>query len=268
MRKLLFLLLLALLLSSCVTSKKQKVKKVYQPQETFVPFEAPAWLWKIPSGSYSIGFGYSDTFYSNRADSLAREFASVSISRNHSSFVVDKEALKAWASETQSDWSSAGLKLVVSSDLDYLKRTYQKLQLIDAVDVHGYRIGLFGFIDGQVENQIQTMDGNQLPDWCLDEHTQLNGNVLFCTASGLASSLPDAWNLAHERALRLIGKYRFQKVKGVFETETDMSQRHTAIETVTRSYKAYFEKSFIVPISIEGQKSFKVYLQVRSQENQ
>lgn len=266
MKRSLILIMLAVLIAACSTHKY-----VYQPQEidpapVYLPFEAPNWLWQIPSGSYAIGFAFKDTHLSNRADSIAKEYAAVSLSRNHSSFIVDKKALSEWASQTQSDWKAVELQFVVSSDLDYLKKSHSKLQLVDSYEHDGYLIGLYGFIDGKVNPEIQVMQNSQTPDWCVDEATRQQGNVVYYTASALAATLPEAWNLAHEKALRLIGKYRLQKVKGAFEERMDMTQRRLAIETVSESYKAYFVKSFIVPISIEGQKSYRVYLQIKSSE--
>lgn len=268
MNKTLMILCVLILLSACTGNKARKVAVDPVLPESGIPFEAPAWLWQIPAGSYAVGFGYSDTFFSSRADSVAKEFAAVSLSRNHSAFVVDKEALYTWASETQSDWSSARINLVVSSDIDYLKRAHRNLQMVDAVDVQGYRIGLFGFIDGGVDKATRPMRSEEMPDWCVDESTTQKGNTIYCVASGVAASLPDAWNLAQEKALRLIGKYRVQKVKAIFETTDDIGQRRLAVETVTRSYKAYFDKSFIVPMRKETLSSYKVYVRLRSSEVQ
>jgi len=266
-KKILLLLSVILILNAC-SSNRAKKPEPEPPVDVSHPFEAPAWLWQIPSGSYAIGFGYSDTFYSNRADSLAREYAAVSLSRNHSAFIVDKEALYSWASESQSDWSSAGINVVVSADMEYLKRAHRTLQLVDAVDIRGYRIGLFGFIDGGVDGTPRTMLLDELPAWCVDESTSQSGSTVYSVASAVASSLPDAWNLAQEKALRLIGKYRIQRVKALFESTDDIGQRRTAVETVTRNYKAYFDKSFIVPLRKEQQSSYRVYIMLKSSDTQ
>ncbi|MCB5228489.1 MAG: hypothetical protein LHW44_00215 [Candidatus Cloacimonetes bacterium] len=254
---------LMLFLSACGGNKTRSCHPL-PPPEIHTPFSAPSWLWQIPSGSYTIGFGYADTFFSNRADSLAREYAAVSLSRNHSSFVVDKKSIWEWASETQSSWESRTFQLVVSADLNYLKNSYQDLILIDHYHTQGYYIGLYGFSDKEVDAKPTIMHQDEKPDWCVDESITSKGNTIYCIASAQASSLMDAWSLAQEKALRLIGKYRLQKVQAVFASEDDFHKRDLAIETVARSYQAYLDKSFIIPSTTENQTSYLVYLQIRS----
>lgn len=268
MKKTIILLCVVLLIGACSSHKAKKPLPASPPETEYLGFNAPAWLWQIPSGSYAVGFGFTDTFYSNRADSLAREFAAVSLSRNHSAFVVDKQAVYNWASASQSDWSSAGIKVVVSADMDYLKRANRTLKVIEAVDLQGYRIGLFGFIDGSVDNSAKPMRIEELPPWCVDESTELKGSTVICVASAVAASLPDAWNLAQEKALSLIGKYRIQKVRALFDSTDDIGQRRLAVETVTKNYKAYLDKSFIVPQRKEKLISYRVYIQLKSSDVQ
>jgi hypothetical protein len=258
-----FLLILSLVLLSCSENKAKDDKTNTVPSRE-VPFEAPAWLWEIPSGSYAIGFGYPDTFYTTRADSLAKDYAAVSISRNHSSFVVDKQAIMNLAiSDTQFS-DKMDFNVVVSADLDYMRRAYQNLRLLDSVNVMGYMIGLYGFIDGDVDGAPRVMYPDQVPAWCADGSLYVQNNTLYSVASGYASDLPAAWTLAQEKALRQIGKYRVMKVVGKIRATDDTLKKSMAMETVTTAYKAYFERSFIVPVKWGNTTSYRVFISMRT----
>ncbi len=266
MKRVSLLLLIIIGLAACTQNKVVQVSAEPQVQVEIGDFEAPAWLWQVPSGSYAIGFAYTDTHREARADSIAREYAAVVLSRNHSSFVVDKRAIFEWADEENSDSKEAKLKLVVSADMEYLKKAHQDLIKLDSADLMGYHLALYGFIDGKVDGRIRKMKGNKVPAWCADATVSQDGKVINVVASALAASLPDAWFMAHENALRLMGKYRLQKIAGSHESSDEMDIRKFTDETVTISYKAYLDKCFIIPMKTEGMQSFKVYLSLRSQE--
>lgn len=265
MRRISLLLLIVISLVACTGNK---VREPVEPEVRVEigDFEAPAWLWQVPSGSYAIGFAYMDTHLEAKADSIAREYAAVVLSRNHSSFVVDKKAIVEWADEVNSGSKEAKLNLVVSAEMEYLKKAHQELIKLDGVDVMGYHLALYGFIDGTVDRSVRKMRGNEVPAWCEDANVTQDGKVINVVASALAASLPDAWFMAQERALTLMGKYRLQKIAGSHESSGEMDIRKFTDETVTLSYKAYLDKCFIVPIKTDGIQSFRVYLSLRSQD--
>jgi len=53
-KKILLLLSVILILNAC-SSNRAKKPEPEPPVDVSHPFEAPAWLWQIPSGSYAIG---------------------------------------------------------------------------------------------------------------------------------------------------------------------------------------------------------------------
>ncbi len=263
MRYLPLFLLLSLLLCSCA-ARKASSDQPPQPKSRELPFTAPGWLWEIPSGSYSIGFGYPDTFFSSRADSIARDYAAVSISRNHSAFVVDKKAIMDLAISNTQFSEDMDFKVVVSADMDYMHRAYQTLRLLDSMDTMGYMIGLYGFIDGAVDSAPRVMDPAQKPDWCADSDVYTQNNTIYSVASGYAADLPGAWTLAQEKALRQIGQFRVLNVLGKIRATDDTLQKNMALETVTRGYKAYFDRCFIVPVKWDNTHSYRVYLRMKT----
>lgn len=265
MKRILLLLLILISLNACSKHRGISVSKPTIHEE-IGDFDAPAWLWQIPSGSYAIGFAYANPRLSSQADSIAKEYAAVVLSRNHSSFVVDKKAIYEWANAESSISKEAKLHLVVSSDMEYLQKAHQDLIKLDEIKLMGYHIALYGFIDGAVDAAITQMKGKQRPAWCEDAHVSQDGKVIHIVASETAASLPDAWFLAHEKALSLMGKYRLQKIAASHESTDVLNLRKFTDETVTISYKAYLDKCFIVPIKKEGMQSFKVYLSLRSQD--
>ena len=268
MKRISLLLMIVISLAACANHKVMPVVAEPEALVEIGDFEAPAWLWQVPSGSYAIGFAYTDTHLEAKADSIAREYAAVVLSRNHSSFVVDKKAVYEWADEVNSGSKEAKLNLVVSADIEYLQKAHQELIKLDSIDVMGYYLALYGFIDGTVDGQARLMRGNQVPAWCEDASVTQDGKVINVVSSGLAASLPDAWSMAHEKALTLMGKYRLQKIAGSHESSEELDIRKFMNETVTISYKAYLNKCFIVPIKTDGMQSFRVYLSLRSQDGQ
>jgi len=257
------LLLLSLLLVSCAGDKRRDPDPPPSASSKLT-FDAPGWLWEIPSGSYAVGFAYSDTEFSSRADSLARDYAAVSISRNHSAFVVDKQAIMNMAISNTQFTDTMDFQVVVSADLDYMHRAYQTLRKLGSVDVMGYMIGLYGFIDGDVDTARRTMQPEPLPDWCSDGDTQVQNGTLYSMASGYASELPSAWTLAQEKALRLIGQYRVMNVVGKMRATDDTLQKNMVLETATKGYKAYFDRSYIVPVKWGNTHSYRVYLRMKT----
>jgi hypothetical protein len=268
MKRISLLLLIVISLAACTQNKVVPVPVEPEVKVEIGDFEAPMWMWQVPSGSYAVGFAYTEPHLEARADSIAREYAAVVLSRNHSSFVVDKLAVVEWADEVNSGSKEAKLKLVVSSDMEYLQKAHQNLIKLDSADVMGYHLALYGFIDGKVDGRVRKMRGNKVPAWCEDATVTQDGKVINVVASALAASLPDAWFMAHEKALTLMGKYRLQKIAGSHESSAKMDIRKFTDETVTLSYKAYLDKCFIVPIKTDGMQSFKVYLSLRSGDGQ
>lgn len=260
------ILLIAVLLFSCSSNKKHPHSEPTVLPD--IPFDAPGWLWNIPSGSYAIGFGYSDTFFSSRADSLAREFAAVSLSRNHSAFVVDKQTIISLAQKSDVAVKNMDFKVVVSSDMEYLHRASKGLKLLDKYDAMGYMIGLYGFIDGQVDSARRPMLASEKPDWCEGKDLYERGNTIYSVALGSAARLSDAWYLAQEKALRQIGQHKILNVLGLLRATNDSVQRDLALETVTRNQKTYFDKCFIIPVQSGNSTSFRVYLQLKTSKNQ
>lgn len=263
MRYLLCVTLLSLLLFSCAGNRKHG-NDIEPPASKEVSFEAPGWLWEIPSGSYAVGFAFSDTEFSSRADSLARDYASVSISRNHSAFIVDKQAIMDIAvSDTQFS-DRMDFNVVVSADLDYMHRAYQTLRKLGSANVMGYMLGLYGFIDGNVDTTMRVMRPDEVPQWCSDSNTYTQSNTLFSVASGYAAELPGAWTLAQEKALRQIGQYRVMNVVGKIRSTNDTLQKNLVLETTTKGYKAYFDRCYIVPVKWGNATSYRVYLRMKT----
>ncbi|MDP2173637.1 MAG: hypothetical protein Q8M98_01040 [Candidatus Cloacimonadaceae bacterium] len=255
-------LLLILLVSACAKNRAPLQKDIVPPQH--LAFDAPGWLWELPAGGYVIGITYADNFYSDGAVDFARDFAAVSLSRNHSSYIVDKEIVLSLAMQEEIDWAKISFNVVVSSDIGFLYRASAGLKMIDSYEINGYLIGLFGFIDGSVKPEKLSMNSTNIPDWSASHSVYTNGKTLYSVASSHQASLMDAWNMAQELALRQIAQYRLQNVVAVVRATNDIMQRNIAIETVTRSQNVYLDKSFIAPFKQDNIVSYKVFLQLKS----
>lgn len=254
-----------LLLVGCASNKPRGQIQQDNTPELELPFTAPGWLWQIPAGNYAIGITYGDSFYSGGAGDFARDFAAVSLSRNHSSFVVDKQMIISLAMQKEVDWRKQNFNVVVSSDLDYLHEAGKNLVMLDSTQVSGYLIGLFGQKQGKVKGEMLTSDPANRPSW-IQNTVYADNNTLFSVGYSHQATLMDAWNLAQELALRQIGQFRLQNVVAEVRATEDEMRRNIAIETVTRSQNVFFDKSFIIPVRKGNTSSYKVYLQLMTAE--
>jgi hypothetical protein len=261
MNKLLLLILsLILLLAGCARNRTEQAPPEDVPEQE-LPFTAPGWVWQIPAGGCALGITYSDSHYSAGAGDHARDYAAVSISRNHASFVVDKRMIMSLAMQDEVDWKKVDYNVVVSADLDYLRDAGRNLVLIDSFDVSGYMLGLFGQIEGTARKELVTSDPAQRPDWTAQD-LYADRKTVYSVGYAHQATLMDAWSQAQEAALRRLAQYRIQNVVTQVRATEDEMQRNIAIETVTRSQNVYFDKSFIVPVRKGNTTSYRVYLQL------
>jgi len=265
MNRLFLLLGTLLLIMACAKNQVEQVQADDTSDEP-LSFTAPGWVWQIPAGGYALGITYADSHYSEGAQDIARDFAAVSLSRNHASFIVDKSLVLSLAMQEEIDWKKVNFNVVVSADLDFLRKASEELKLLDSHEVSGYFLGLYGFLEVTLKTELRSSNPAQLPDWCA-QTTYTDKNTLYSVASSQQATLLDAWNLAHELALRQIAQYRLQNVVAQIRATEDTMQRNVAIETVTRSQNVYFDRSFILPIRRGNTTTYKVYLQMMTAVN-
>lgn len=260
MRSLLLLTLSLLLLAACSTPQK-----ISTPTEKTIPFAAKNWLATVPEGDYSIGISYSDPMFGNTTTALARDFAAVVMSRNHSAYVVDKQILLELAREREIDLTRMSFNFVVSADMDFLSRAARDLVLLDSFNAYGFFIGLYGLEPRKLSAKDTAISNSPTidPEAAMQE-IYLEGNTLYSTATSRQAELQDAFNLAQEKALRQIAQYRLQTVLAKIRSYDDETDQAMALETVTRNQQCRFDSVSIIHHQVGETHSYSVTLRLKA----
>ncbi len=262
MKKCFFSLFIAVLLLTGCSVFRPKPAVPHVPDVKILPFDAQQWLWQIPEGDYAVGISYSDTFYSDNAEDDARDFAAVCLSRNHSAYIVDKENIITLAEDRELDLKQANFNVVVSEDLEYLRRASKELKLLGQFDTRGYFLGLYGFIDTNPDTLSVIMNPADPPNWIKKPGVRIEKKKVICVASSRQASLIDAFSAAQEIALRSLGQYIVRDVTAQVRATNEVMERNLLMETVTRSHSVFFDKVFIRQLKIDGSDSYEVFLQL------
>lgn len=262
MNRLTFIIIIAILiLAGCSTNREKPINN-YVPDVRILPFEGQAWLWEVPPGDYAIGISYSSTHFTDGSADAARDFAAVSLSRNHSSYIVDKHSLLQIASQDDADFRTADFNLVVSQDIGYLRRAVENLRLVHQFDTQGYFIGLYGFNHAIVDTSKLVMHPGEVPDWARRPGLKVAEGRIISTAASRQASLIDAYFVAQEMALRQIGRHLILKVMDDLKVENDIIKQMSAFESVSQSSPYNIDKVYIRKLMIDGNPSYEVSLQL------
>lgn len=266
MNKILLVGIIAIYLTLlCSCSRNAEYEPMYGfDKRQYQAFEAPEWLWNIPSGNYAIGIAWEDRLTGSGAEETAREFAAIALSRNHGSYIVDKNMIVSLSEQSILDWNQYGFNLVVSADPAFMRNAFTEMQLLDKYETHGYWIGLFGLEKMDVSSEKQSMNILDLPSWCNDKDVITQGDKLYAVASSHQANLMDAFMGAQEQALKQIGRYRIQKVMGRILASDTMLEKSIALETVTQSQNTSFVSTYVIFMRNNETPSYKVFLRLKA----
>jgi len=237
-----------------------------QQQSSNLPFTAKAWFADLPEGEYSIGIAYADPIFGNTATALAKDFAAVAISRNHSSYVVDKEILLELANQSELDLTRMSFNFVVSADMDFLHRAGRDLVLLDSFESAGLFLGLYGLQEADPDRSKLVMQFQEKPAWANRSGIYIAGNTLYSVSSSHQAELKDAFLAAQEQALRQIAQYRLQNVVGKIRSIDDRTDQALALETVTRNQTCRFDKIYVQRQRIDQADSYTLYIQLKAEK--
>ena len=257
------IIFLIITLSGC-PAKKHVVQTHTPARVIYLAAEVPSWLMELPKGDYAIGIAWRPTMFDSDSEESARDFAAVSLSRNHSAYIVDKSLVYSLSQMDEIDWNNVMFNVVVSADTTFLNRAARDLVMLDSIEIHGFLIGLFGFQETEIDQTMRMMHRSTMPSWCDHSNLYVSGESVLITSTALSANLFDAWNEAQETALRVIAQYRVQNVVSRILVSNDWVHQYTEMETVLRNQQVYLNRSFIEFRQIENQPSYKVYLQFRA----
>ncbi len=241
---------------------------VQLPQEpnSHIPFTAKAWFASLPEGEYSIGIAYADPIFGKTATALAKDFAAVAISRNHSSYVVDKEILLELADQSELDLTRMSFNFVVSADMDFLHQAARDLVLLDSFESAGLFLGLYGLQKVDPDRSELVMQPQEKPAWANHNGIYIEGNTLYSVSATHQAELKDAFLAAQEQALRQIAQYRLQNVVGKIRSINDRTDQVLALETVTRNQTCHFDKIFVQRQRSDQADSYTLCIQLKAEK--
>jgi hypothetical protein len=239
---------------------------IYEPVETVLDFEISHWLDQMPEGDNSIGISYAAPPTGAVETEYGRDFAAIALSRNHSSYIVDKHSVMSLAAQTEENYRAANFNLVVSQDLDYLRGAAENLQLVSSYKSNGYVLSFYAFdqvpLDTLMLSRFEN-NGHITPNWALNSGVTLDNGRILSVASSRQATLMDAFNMAHEMALRYVGQHLVRNVVDIMRTENEVLERSSAFETVIQSPSLCFDKVYIRGYRIEGFNSYEVFIRIK-----
>ncbi len=229
-----------------------------------IPFKAKAWLAELPEGEFSIGIGYADPVLGNTAFAMAKDFAAVAISRNHSSYIVDKQILLELSNQSAEKLNRMNFNVVVSADMDYLHKAAKELLLLDSFSTAGLYLALYGLESTTPDKSELILLPEEKPAWSKRSGIYLSDDKLCSVGSAHQAELQDAFYEAQEIALRQIAQYRLQTVLGKIRSLDDRADQVLALETVIHNQACRFDRIFIEQQRIAGSFSWTVTMQLKA----
>jgi hypothetical protein len=265
------LVVLAFSLMSC--SPKQKVEPVSDgyrlptlSKASYPVINLPAWLLYLPEGDNAIGIAWDSPNKPKSVLNSSREFAAVSLSRNKSSFVVDKSAVINYAEQNEVDLQKADFRVVVSADTSYLNYADKNLKSYAEATFHGYKVFLYGIEQPVVNNDIVRASVANTPKWCKGNETFEDADYVYTVGYAQEISLITAWKNAQEDGLRKLAQYRLTNVIATLRSTEDQTKKTTIIETVTHNPDTAITKTWLFPKTVDNVSSYSVFLMLRAKK--
>ena len=267
MKRLCILLIAPILILTACSRNELERPSYSQPKAEIHTFEIPAWLLEMPEGDFSIGISYAEPPTSAQSQDYGKDFAAIALSRNHSSYIVDKYSVMSLAAQTDDNYRAASFNLVVSQDLDYLRSAAQNLKKISSFNSNGYWLSVYGFEDVALDSSMVCCDNTEVtPAWARSSGVSLDNGTIYSVGSSRQATLMDAFNASHEMALRSVGQHLVRNVVDIMRTENDLMQRSSAFETVIQSPSLCFDKVWIRRYVIDGSSSFEVFIRIKERK--
>jgi hypothetical protein len=267
----LLVVIVTILLTSCSKNKPVEPPKSTNNIQTvsktvYTIIDVPAWLLFPPDGDVAYGIAVDNNSKKNPSLNVAKEFAAVSMSRNHGSFIVDKSALLSLSEQKEIDYKKVDFNVVVSSDTTYLKKAYKEIKPLAETSFHGYKVFIMGKEDYKLNNDIVQVSVSSIPSWCIGQQTHEDEEFVYVIGTSSDANLAMAWKNAQESALRKLAQYRLTNVMGSIQATDNTTQKAMLIETVTRNSNASFVKNWVFHKQVNNASSYSAFIMLKSKK--
>jgi len=265
------LVILAISLISCSQNKKtEPVSDGYKlptlSKTTYPLISLPAWLLIMPEGDNAIGIAWDTPKKPKSVLNSTREFAAVSLSRNKSSFIVDKSAVINYAEQKEIDTTGADFNVVVSADTSYLNYADRNLKSFAETAFHGYKVILYGVDKPEINPEIVQTSVANVPNWCKGIDTYEDGDYIYTVGYAQEVSLIDSWKNAQADGLRKLAQYRLMNVIASVRSTDDWTKKMLLIETVTKNPDTAISKTWLFQKIVNNASSYSVFLLLKAKK--
>jgi len=251
MKKYKYLLSIFLLIILCGFSSKPE--NIEPKPKTFPNFKIPAWLNEIPKNCI-IGISKKSHFKTDMYES-AKQMATIMECRNHASFTIDKSAFK--NTENIVTTNKADFRLNVVANPENLKKTHEKIQLLDEFYFNDYFVGLYSTQNIKVSESTE----HELFDWFSDNLIVLRDDNVYCYTVASSSNLISAWENASQTARLEIGKYLEVEIEASSENINYKIETNICVESTQITNNIRNTKSHILYQTSGILSSYTVYLE-------
>lgn len=215
----------------------------------------PKWVHSLPSGiEYVVGISKL-TYDEDKCIDAAKQMAAVMMSRNKSSFSIDKFAIE--ASEDVMQSGKASFTLNVSASPNRTNRIYNELVLIDSVKYQGNFIGLFSTMQTQLPAEYNECKVASVPD-IRPEIEETKNNIVVWT-EGSSADLTTAWEKAADNGRTKIAGFLSNTVSGSVVSMNELTKKNIAVETSEIIKNLKISESFIQSELYVGLPLYRVY---------
>jgi hypothetical protein len=260
-----------LTLAGCSHNKQlEKEQDGYQlpatSKTTYTVLNLPAWAVLSPEGETAIGIAKDSAINKTASLDSARQFATVSLARNRSSFVVDKPAVAEYAERTDLDAKTISFNAIVNADADYLKKTAGKLAPLAETAFQGYKLYLFSAENPQVNSDIIRVAADRTPNWCKTLATSEEGEFVYVVGASEDADLIEAWKSAQEMALKKLANYRLANALPLIHSAADWQSKAEIIDKAANSAGASFAKTWFFHMQTNTESTFSVFIMLKAKK--
>ncbi|MCF7918409.1 MAG: hypothetical protein K9N06_00665 [Candidatus Cloacimonetes bacterium] len=260
----LLIIVLILLLTGCAAQEREIV--IEEPESRTRIMEIPAWFLELPAGDYVIGISKL-SFMNLEMEMAAFQNAVVSYCRNHSSYIVNNQAIR--ESEILMASGEARFRVIVSSEPQMLQAASEKLVKLDSFWFYDNYIGLYGWADAAFDKRrlgieiIEEPDAAE-PEWYSAE-LRRNEDKLTAAAAGISFDAISAWAKAQDAVRIRLAEYLETDVSGSVYHINEMEDRLITLETTKRMGAMNLKRCYMRRYLGSGGPGYTVYLQMEMQ---
>jgi len=175
--------------------------------------QIPQWFIDMPEGDFCLGFAKL-TVNEEAIRISALQDATVTYSRNHNCYVVNKRAIR--DTQINNDSGEQEFQVVVTSEPQQLYDIRDRLQLLDHFWFYDNFIGIYSLDHSLVDStrvKIWCDESNtrSVPDWYYGD-LKVEDKQVYCDVSAISSDLIDAWQKAIDKGRVELAGYNKIKV--------------------------------------------------------